>query len=299
MHQFTVFTPTYNRAHTLPKVYASLQQQSCRDFEWLVVDDGSTDNTKALVERWASEASFPIRYIYQTNGHKKKAINTGVRHAQGALFLILDSDDEIVPHALQILLDAWLAIPADERTQYAGVTGLCIDQHGQMVGSKFPQDVMDSDAINIRYNYTVTGEKWGFNTTQVMREFPFPEEIPGLVSEALIWNRIARRYKMRFINQVLRIYHDEADSLTRTNMGKNAQGFHLFYTETICQEWHYVFKRPSVVFRIAANAVRFALHLRQQGQPTPLLPSCALMPALLALISLPVAYWFYRKDLTS
>ncbi len=118
---FTVFTPTYNRAHTLPKVYASLQAQTFRDFEWLIVDDGSIDNTSEMVTAWlAEETTLALRYRYQPNGHKKIAINHGVREARGALFLILDSDDEIPPNALQILHDAWLSIPDDERTGFAG-----------------------------------------------------------------------------------------------------------------------------------------------------------------------------------
>src|SRR5690242_19362698 len=100
---FTVFTPTYNRAHTIERVYRSLCTQNCRDFEWLVVDDGSTDGTEALIRQWQHEAEFPIRYFWQPNAGKHVAMNRGVAEASGSLFLTLDSDDACVPWALERL----------------------------------------------------------------------------------------------------------------------------------------------------------------------------------------------------
>ena len=91
-HKFTVFTPTYNRGYVLRRAFESLQRQTFKDFEWVVVDDGSTDNTRVLVADLAQKALFPVRYFYQTHGHKKKAINYGVREARGELFVFLDND---------------------------------------------------------------------------------------------------------------------------------------------------------------------------------------------------------------
>ena len=96
-YTFTVFTPTCNRCATLPRVYASLAAQTFRDFEWLIVDDGSTDCTAALVDKWTAQADFPIRYLRQENRGKHIASNRAVREARGELFLVLDSDDACVP----------------------------------------------------------------------------------------------------------------------------------------------------------------------------------------------------------
>src|SRR5438874_2378327 len=96
-YTFTVLTPTYNRANTLPRVYDSLRAQSFRDFEWLVLDDGSSDGTKSLIEDWQATSDFPIRYIYQENQGKPAAFNRGVQEASGELLLTLDSDDACVP----------------------------------------------------------------------------------------------------------------------------------------------------------------------------------------------------------
>lgn len=100
----TVFTPTYNRAHLLHRVRQSLLQQNFVDFEWLIVDDGSTDETEQLVQSWITQNPIiPIRYIKKTNGGKHTAINTGVQAAAGELFVILDSDDQLLPDALKLI----------------------------------------------------------------------------------------------------------------------------------------------------------------------------------------------------
>ena len=138
---FTVFTPTYNRAATLPRVYASLAAQTCRDFEWLVVDDGSTDGTAALVEGWRRAAPFPLRYLRQANAGKHVAHNRGVAAARGALFLTLDSDDACVPEALARFRHHWEAIPAAARGGFSAVTALCVDPAGQLLGPPFPRDI--------------------------------------------------------------------------------------------------------------------------------------------------------------
>ena len=98
----TVFTPTYNRAYILGDLYHSLQRQTCMDFEWLIVDDGSADDTKALVASWQGEENpFPIRYVYQENGGKCRAINRGLKEADGRLFFTVDSDDYLTDDAIE------------------------------------------------------------------------------------------------------------------------------------------------------------------------------------------------------
>ena len=105
-YAFTVFTPTFNRAHTLPRVWKSLLQQTFKDFEWIIVDDGSRDNTRDLVSTFRQRSEFPVRYLWQQHAHKKAAYNFAVREARGILFLGFDSDDECVPTALRAILVA-------------------------------------------------------------------------------------------------------------------------------------------------------------------------------------------------
>ncbi|MBT9550652.1 MAG: glycosyltransferase family 2 protein [Hydrogenophaga sp.] len=236
---FTVFTPTYNRAHLLNRVYESLKKQTCKDFEWLIVDDGSTDGTDNLVAVWKQDpgTDFPIRYIWQKNGHKKKAFNRGVKEAAGALFLPWDSDDEAVPNALETFRQHWLSIPLQHRQDFVGVCGLCEDPNGKQIGDPFPAQLLDSDSLEVRYRYGVTGEKWGFSRTDVLRQYPFPENIRGHVPEGIVWSAVAHRYQTRFISEVLRIYHPADDSITFTGKrGRHFEGHHLWANSILDNE---------------------------------------------------------------
>ena len=163
---------TFNRAHVLHRVYDSLREQTFRDFEWLVVDDGSTDGTGALVEAWRAEADFPIRYRYQENRGKHVACNRAVPEARGRFFLTLDSDDACVPQALERLNRYWEEIPEREQPGFSAVTVLCMDEAGRIVGDRFPRRITDSDPLEVQYRLKVRGEKWGFQRTAVMRTKP-------------------------------------------------------------------------------------------------------------------------------
>ena len=204
---FTVFTATHDRAHLLQRVFDSLERQTYRDFEWLIVDDGSTDGTDSMVRDWALRADFPVRYVRQPHSGKHVAFNRGVREARGRLFLSWDSDDGAVPEALERFKVHWGSIPADRRARFSAVTALCMDEHGRPVGDRFPRDITDSEPLELYFRYRTRGEKWGFQRTDVLLEFPFPEP-PGVsfVSESIVWFAIARRFKTRYVNEYLRIY---------------------------------------------------------------------------------------------
>lgn len=274
---FTVFTPTYNRAHTLPRVYESLKRQIFRDFEWLVIDDGSTDHTTELVYQWIRENVLPIRYIKQPHGHKKTAFNRAVREARRMFLLPLDSDDELLPNALEDLYKAWLDIPETCREHFAGVCGLCIDEGGRVVGDLFPKQVMYSDSLEMFYVYHVRGEKQGFVRVDVLQNFPFPEEISGHVPENVVWNRIAEHFKTVFINVPVRVYHFDAESVTRPfnrweAIQRNCEGHAYWARETLDKELRYFWNDPFWFVKMAINYTRFHVHLArsQPGKRYPL-----------------------------
>lgn len=297
---FTIFTPSYNRAHTLPRVYESIAAQTFRDFEWVVVDDGSTDNSAELVEAWAHEACFPIRYFHQPNGHKKTAFNRGVREAQGDLFLCLDSDDAMPPDALQKFRDAWFAIPDDQRDGFAGVAGLCIDQNGKVVGDRFPAAPLDGDDLALRFKLGVEGEKWGFHRRDILERFPYPEFIPGFVVEGVVWNAIAREYQTRYINEVVRIYYPEENSLvnsmkTLSKLRGIAEGTSYAYREFIDQDWKWFAFAPLKLLKIAANQTRFTWHLWRSGSGVAYYP--ATVPGkILRAVSWPIGFGIFLYD---
>lgn len=260
---FTVFTPTYNRAHLLPRVFISLKRQTFTDFEWLVVDDGSTDHTSELIARWQQEAPFPIRYIWQPNQHKKVAHNRAVKEAKGEFLLVFDSDDECVPNALERFLYYWESIPFDRREEFSGVCALCMDEYGRIVGERFPGgEYFDSNSLDLFYRYHVRGEKWGVHRVEVLREYLFPEDIPGHVPENIVWHAIARRYKTRYVNEALRIYHTgHTDRLTTTRSIKaNAIGHYKWMEQILEQEIEYFHYAPLWFLKVARNWTRFGRH---------------------------------------
>lgn len=264
-YQFTVLTPTFNRAHTLQRVFDSLCAQTFQDFEWVIVDDGSTDQTECLVRDWQKAASFPIRYFWQQNQHKKVAFNRGVQEAWGELVVALDSDDQLEPNALYDMSRTWRDIPLEERSQFAAVTGLCRTPQGIVVGDMYPYDVMDASPLDIQFVFRVGGEKFGCLSTRILRQFPFPEDINGFVPESLVWRAIARAgYKTRFVNHVYRVYYPGSDSLSeqgKQDASQHALGMWLLAHDTIvnCIPWFTA--SPIEFFKAAARYTRFALHL--------------------------------------
>jgi glycosyltransferase involved in cell wall biosynthesis len=300
-HVFTVFTPTHNRADTLHRVYESLAAQTFRDFEWLIGDDGSTDGTPELVERWRREATFPIRYFRQAHEGKHVAYNHGVRRARGELFLTLDSDDACVPEALERFKQRWDGIPEPTRQRFSAVTALCVDQHGRLVGDRFPFDPTDSDSLEIRYRFKVRGEKWGFQRTAVLREFPFPV-VDGArhVPPSVVWSAIARRYKTRYVNDVLRIYYvnERTDQLSRARSRvRHATGLALWHGLVLRHDLHWFRVAPIRLSSSAVNYVRYSLHAgRSLAEAIGLLHGPG--PRVLAGLLAPVGFAVYLRDRT-
>ncbi len=293
----TVMTPTYNRASTLPRVYESLLQQTFTSFEWLIVDDGSTDNTRELVQQWIDEQKLTIRYVWQPNQHKKTAFNHGVREAHGELLVALDSDDTIEPDALAHMWSTWQQL--ENREQFIGITGLCAKPNGEIVGDPYPRDVMAIPAIDMYFKYKVRGEKFGCLNTAVLRKYPFPEDIAGFVPESLVWRRIARDgYKTLFINQVYRTYFDSQDSLSREGHSvgdKHALGLLWLAKDMVndCLPW---FKyQPKEFIKAAIRYNRFKRVLAKQGQAVPEWGQLTDWKAkLLVAITAPIARVMYK-----
>lgn len=209
---FSIFTPTYNRARCLSKVYESLLKQDFSDFEWIIVNDGSTDNTKEVIQQFINDGLITICYIEQQNCGKHIAQNKALSVAKGELFLPLDSDDTIVSDALSTLWNTWIRL--DDRTNYSGIGVLCMDSAGDVIGDLWPKDNMDSNDLDMVFIHHVQGEKWGPIRTDVMRNYLNDEVSGHYLSESTVWFRIAQKYKKRYINQPLRIYEISEDSIS-------------------------------------------------------------------------------------
>ena len=215
MPLISILTPTYNRGKLLLPLYESLKNLTFEDFEWLIVDDGSEDDTEQYALSWIAHniqnAEFPIRYIKKSNGGKHTAINRGVREASGELILILDSDDTLPADSLATIAQYYEQCKGYK--DCAGVCGLMAHHDGQLIGSGFPKEPMYESALQFRYaeKGNVTGDLLEVYKTSVMREFPFPEiENEKFCPESLVWNRIANKYKLFCFNKIV-YYRDYLD----------------------------------------------------------------------------------------
>lgn len=257
----TVFTPTYNRAHTLHRVFESLVTQTYRDFEWIVVDDGSTDGTPQLIKNWQKIASFPIIYSLQPNSGKHIAFNKGVNLANGSLFLPIDSDDAFLPQSLEKMLCWWQLIPDAQRMQFTGVVTLCQFENGEVCGDLFASHPLDTNALDLRYRYKKRGETWGFHRTDILKKYPFPENnAVRFVPENIVWDAIATEYKIRCINEPLRIFHqDSGNQLTKENPQKKAL-VKDYFLQMLSRDLRYFFDDPQTFIKWAVLYARYSLH---------------------------------------
>lgn len=200
-YRITVFTPTYNRAKLLERVYKSLAKQADLSFIWLVVDDGSEDGTDVAVQSMIEEALFPIEYIYQKNGGKHRAYNTAVKNCKTEFFLILDSDDYLIPSAIETLKRYFGDL---KRTSVSGIIGNIMDGKTQkIIGSKMP-DIKYASGNELYQKYGLSGDTCRLYKTEILKKFLFPE-IDGekFVSENVVFDKIDGLYKMRVISEVL------------------------------------------------------------------------------------------------
>ncbi|MGC8890669.1 MAG: glycosyltransferase family 2 protein [bacterium] len=279
----------------LSRLYESIKRQSFSNFEWIIVDDGSTDNTEQIVESWLKESTFDIRYFYQQNSGKHIAINKGVREARGELFFIIDSDDWLGDDSLQDIWQTWQSIPEKQKPYFAGVSGLCAYRDGKIVGTKYPLDHLDSDSIEIRTFYDVKGDKCEVFRTEVLKEFPFPDNLGRFVTEGIVWNRIALKYKMRFVNRVWCYKEYQVEGLTSRSIElrvKNLDSIILYYKE-FCE-----IKGKRIKFRYqlknVINYSRFSIHRRRFFRNLTSLDNKSLR--FLYLVVFPITFLLYLRD---
>lgn len=231
-YKITVFTPTYNRAYIIENLYRSLQRQSYSDFEWLVVDDGSTDETENLFARiCAEENPFSVRYHRKENGGKCSAINQGLELARGELFFTMDSDDILTDDALMKVAQWEAELPRDGSFCGFAANGISDDAVSTVVPGK---DYMDGNAFDMYGE--MGGEKAIIFYTEIHRKYMYPV-FPGekFMTEAVTWNRMAwDGYKMRYFNDVIWIWEYKPDGLTKSGYQifiDNPQGTALFFRE--------------------------------------------------------------------
>ena len=198
----TVFTPAYNRAHTLPRTYESLKNQTCKDFIWLIVDDGSVDNTKELVSSWMeTEKEFEIQYIYKENGGMHTAHNTAYENIHTELNTCIDSDDMMPSNAVELLLNKWEEV---KDRGYAGIIGLDSDLEGNIIGKGFPPGLKETTLVGY-YAAGGEGDKKLVYRTDIINQYPPYPVFKGekYVALAYKYRLIDQDYKLAVLDEVL------------------------------------------------------------------------------------------------
>ena len=259
-YRITLFTPTYNRAYILDRLYRSVQRQTFRSFEWLIIDDGSADGTEELVKSWIEEKNdFPIRYCKVKNGGKCRAINRALDLAQGELFFTMDSDDYLTDDALQ-KVDAWeKTLPKDGK--FCAVAGNLGTSPWETPNAPLPEPFLDANAMQ-RYpqpgKTLIDGERALVFYTHIHRKYKYPEfEGETFMTEAVAWNRMANDgYQVRFFNDVIWVYEYRDDGLTRAGSSiflKNPRGYGLWLREKAAFEHASVMQRLRMIYTFTCD----------------------------------------------
>lgn len=230
MPPLTVFTPTYNRAYTLHLCYESLKRQTCKQFIWLIIDDGSTDGTEELVKRWIEEADFPIRYVYQRNQGMHGAHNTAYELIETELNVCIDSDDYMADNAVEIILSCWRERGGDG---YAGIAALDATTDGAVIGTRMPENLSSSTLSDLYAKHGVKGDKKLVYRTELTRECPpYPlyegEKYCPLSYKYIL---IDQKAPLLILNEVVCIveYRQDGSSMNMVKQYlRNPRGFSFF-----------------------------------------------------------------------
>ena len=246
MIRLTVFTPAYNRAHTLPRTYESLCNQKCKDFCWLIIDDGSTDDTEQLVKGWMEKDNgFEIQYIYKENGGMHTAHNTAYENITTELNVCVDSDDCMAEDGVAKILKKWDEV---KDSGYAGIIGLDADMNGKIIGKSFPKSMKETTLMGY-YAMGGAGDKKLVYRTDIIKKYPPYPVFEGekYVALAYKYRLIDQDYKLAVLPQILCNVEYQEDGSSGTMWKqylKNPKGFAFW--RKICMRYPESRKRKIV-----------------------------------------------------
>lgn len=263
MKTITVFTPTFNRAYLLPRLYESLCNQTSQDFKWLIIDDGSSDDTKDIVYRWISENKISIEYFFKENGGMHTGHNVAYELIETELNLCIDSDDYMTTEAITLIINFW---KNNKSNKYAGILGLDIYKNGQIVSNKkFPKDVKSGKYFELKGKYGLRGDIKFVYRTDIIKKYPaYPvyeqEKFTPLGYKYLL---IDQDYDMLFLNEPLCVVEYMEDGSTKNiimQYYRNPRGF--IYERKIRMQYSYTFKEK---FINAAHYVSMSIVLKDSS----------------------------------
>lgn len=224
----TIFTPTYNRAELLWRLFASIAKQSCKDLEWIIIDDGSEDDTESNVKRMIEVADFRIKYFFQKNRGKHVAHNKGVELAEGELFFCVDSDDFLADtYVIERILTLWKEHKSND--ECAGIISLKALQNGSLLGKTMPTDIREVSSFALAHKYGCSGEKNYIFNTRLIRCISYPEfENEIFCPDSFICDKLSYSHTMLLHNHIDVICEYRSDGLSKRFkklMRENPKGF--------------------------------------------------------------------------
>jgi glycosyltransferase involved in cell wall biosynthesis len=278
----SIITPTYNRCHLLGAIYQSLLRQSNKDFVWIIIDDGSTDNTQDVCQAMIDEQKIKIVYERQENGGVNRARNRGVELAQGELITSIDSDDYFSDDAVETIYHYWQTIKDNPK-----IACICFlngyQGTGKIVGTLFPNgDVSINNYTKLYYWDKVTGDKTGATKTEILRRFPFPVfEGEKFAPEEISFNRAAKEYDLLCVNKIIKYVEYLEEGITKTGYPESeiVTGLLTCNNEKIDKAFPY---------RVRSKSMKNWLWLKLQVNKTPLLSTIRESKSFwLCLVNLP------------
>ena len=298
----TAFTPVFNRRELIHRVWDGLCSQTCRDFEWIVIDDGSTDNVIELLNEYKERADFPVTVIRQENKGKHVAMNRAVEMARGELFTEIDSDDGIKSEAFEIIKKQWESLRSSERFDECGGIGcLTVDPiSGNLYDKKFPDQNTFFRWLDLKYKHKIKGGKWWFIRTEFRQRYLLPETAGcSYFPESFFYSKISRIAAFFVLNIPLKdVYADAPFSLVRTpENNRNAEALYLSKLTQLNEEQDYILSTEGVVgfCRLMCSMWKFAF---LSGRFSSVIPS--LNPGvarLTGILCCPVGFLLYHIHL--
>ncbi|MED3866666.1 glycosyltransferase family 2 protein [Priestia megaterium] len=259
MKKLTVFTPTYNRAYCIHQCYESLKRQTCKDFIWLIIDDGSTDNTKGIIKGWIDENIIQIKYHWQDNQGMHGAHNTAYDLIDTELNVCIDSDDYMPDDAVEKIIDTWKKYGNNE---VSGIIALDANHKNEIIGTRLPQHIKRSTLFDLYNKYGVTGDKKLVYRTELTKQYPYPLfENERYVGLAYKYHMIDKQYEMILMNEIICCVEYLEDGSSRNMLHqyrKNPRGF-AFYRKEMMK---LPFGSSSFKFRQAIHYVSSSLMSR-------------------------------------
>ena len=253
MSTLTVFTPTYNRAYLLPESYETLRRQTCKDFEWLIVDDGSTDQTQQLVERWIQEREVAIRYFKTENRGKPSAINLSIDLCNSDLWVCLDSDDHLAENAVELILEDYQKIK--NQPECGGIIGNMYTFQGTVLGEKrFPTEIEYVRHLEIRYKLDIDSDLILIYKTSLLKNYRYPIiEGEKFIGESYLYEKMNTLYYIDRNQLYFAEYREDGLTAGYLNLHiKNPKGYKLLKEQVMMMPKPWIHQFRGAIMYVAA-----------------------------------------------